>query len=189
MDPLLRAFVALFVIMDPFSSLPVFMSLTKNLRARERARAANKAALVAGATLVFFTIFGPILLEALGITVTSFQVAGGIMLFLVAIQFVLGISFAKEENQKLDVAVVLIAVPLITGPGAMTTAIILSATLGLVPVILAVLFASFATLLVLRLANPLHNFIGVQGAEIMSRLMGLLLGAIAVEFIRNGLGV
>ncbi len=189
MDSLVRAFVALFVIMDPFSSLPVFISMTKNLRARERAHAADRAALVAGATLIFFTIFGPALLEALGITAKSFEVAGGIMLFLVAIQFVLGVSFGKDENKKLDVAVVLIAVPLITGPGAMVTAIVLSATLGLGVVLLAVVLSSLVTWIVLRFANPIHKVVGTQGAEIMSRLMGLLLGAIAVEFIRTGLGV
>jgi multiple antibiotic resistance protein len=190
LDELMKAFVAIFVIMDPFASLPPFIALTKGMTPEARVSAANTAALVAGCTLVFFTLFGPALLDFMGITMSSFQIAGGIMLMLIAIQFVLGVSFSKEEqNREVNAAIVLIGVPLLCGPGVMTTAILLSSSLGLQTVIIASIAATFVTWIILNMASPIYRIIGVHGSEIMSRLMGLLLGAIAIEFIKKGLGM
>ncbi len=186
MNDILRVFIALFVVMEPFASLPVFLKLTKHMHWKDRNYAADKASLVATITLVVFTILGPWVLAILGVTIKSYLIAGGVMLFLIATQFVLGLSFAREEPDKLDVGLVLIAVPLITGPGAMTTAILLSATNSIQVVVAGALFASLATWLVLRFADRIHKLMGVQGEEILTRLMGLLLGSIAVEFIRRG---
>ncbi|MCX6777707.1 MAG: MarC family protein [Candidatus Micrarchaeota archaeon] len=189
MEPVVRAFVALFFVMQPFASINAFLSLTKNMHSRDRANAANKAVLAAALTLIIFTIIGPFILEILGVSLESFQIAGGIMLFLISLQFVLGLNVQKETPGKIDVAVVLIGVPLITGPGAMTAAILLSKTEGLNAVIWGAVLASLATFIVLRYAERIHRFIGPQGEEIMTRLMGLLLGSIAMEFIRKGFGM
>jgi multiple antibiotic resistance protein len=188
MDELIRVFIAIFVVMEPFASLPAFLTMTRNMHWKDRNRAANKAVVVAALTLVIFTLIGPGALGVLGVSMKSFQVAGGVMLFFIAAQFVLGFQIAKEEHEKLDVAVVLIAVPLITGPGAMTTAVILSANEGLNVVIAGALLASAACWVVFRFASTFHRILGVQGEEILTKLMGLLLGSIAVEFIRSGLG-
>lgn len=186
MDALLRVFISLFVVMEPFASIPVFLKLTRNMHWKERSEAATKAVVVAAITLVIFTAIGPWVLQTLGVTMKSYLIAGGVMLFFIAAQFVLGLSFAKEEHEKLDIALVVIAVPLITGPGAMTMAILLSTMNSLELVLEGALLASFGTWLVLRLAQPIHNLMGTQGEEILTRLMGLLLGSIAVEFIVRG---
>ena len=187
-ETLLKVFISLFIVTVPFASLPPFLKLTKRMHWKDQAHAADKAALVSAAVLIVCTILGPWMLEAIGVGLGSFRIAGGVMLFLIALQFVLGLSFTKEEHEKIDVALVLIAVPLITGPGAITTAVLFSTTpgIGIILVLAGISLASVANWLVLRFAQQIHNFIGTQGEEILTRLMGLLLGSIAVEFIRKG---
>jgi len=185
---ILGAAVVLIVMMDPFASLPVFLSMTKRVPNREKGAAADRAALVAGLTLIAFTLAGPPFLGLIGVSMESFMVGGGIMLLLIAISMVLGINFSQGEEQHVDVAVVLVAVPLITGPGAMTTAIILAGKTGLDNVLVAIVLASVAMWLVLRAADRVYRTIGQAGNEVISRISGLLLSAIAVEFIRHGLG-
>ena len=187
-EALLKIFISLFIVMVPFASLPAFLKLTKSSHWKDRSRAADKAVVVSALVLLLCTAFGPWVLSAIGVSLDSFRIAGGVMLFLIATQFVLGISFAKEEHEKLDVALVLIAVPLITGPGAITTAILLSTTPGIgVELVLAgITLVSVANWILFRFAEQIHNRIGQQGEEVVTRLMGLLLGSIAVEFIRKG---
>jgi len=188
-DYIVKAAIALFIIMDPFSSLPVFIALTRNIPNGNRGLAANKAALVAGVTLLVFTLIGPAFLSVIGVSMQSFTIAGGVLLLLMAISIVMGISYGKGEEHKVDVAVVLIAVPLITGPGAMTTAIILAAKYGTDSVMAAIALSTVATWLMLRSAEPIYRAIGKSGNEVLSRISGLLLAAIAVEFIRTGLSI
>jgi len=189
MDYIAKAAIALFIIMDPFSSLPVFLALTRNIPNRQKAFAANRAALVAGITLLTFTLIGPTFLSIIGVTMQSFTIAGGVLLLLMAISIVMGFDRVQGGEQKMDVAVVLIAVPLITGPGAMTTATILAVKYGTENVLLAILLSTLGTWLILRAADRIYKFIGKSGNEVLSRITGLLLAAIAVEFIRTGLGI
>ncbi|VVC04063.1 MarC family integral membrane protein [Candidatus Burarchaeum australiense] len=186
---IIKAAVALFIIMDPFSSLPVFIALTRSIPNRDRGLAANRATLVAGATLLVFTLIGPAFLSIIGVTMQSFTIAGGVLLLIMAISIVMGIDYGRGVEQKMDVAVVLIEVPLITGPGAMTTAIILAAKYGTDTVVAAIVLSTIATWLMLRSANAIYGVIGKSGNEVLSRISGLLLSAIAVEFIRSGLGI
>ncbi|MDO8340271.1 MAG: MarC family protein [Candidatus Burarchaeum sp.] len=186
---ILKAAIALFIIMDPFSSLPVFLALTRNIPNRAKAFAANRAALVAGITLLTFTLVGPTFLSIIGVTMQSFTIAGGVLLLLMAISIVMGLDRVQGGEQKMDVAVVLIAVPLITGPGAMTTAIILATKYGTDNVLLAILLSTLGTWLILRAADMVYKVIGKSGNEVLSRISGLLLAAIAVEFIRTGLSI
>ncbi|MFA6035489.1 MAG: MarC family protein [Candidatus Micrarchaeia archaeon] len=189
LEHVFRAAVVLFLMMDPFASLPVFLTMLRHIPAREKAFAANKAALVAGVTLIVFTIIGPTFLSLIGVSMASFMVGGGILLLLMSIAMVMGITFGENREEKMDVAIVLIAVPLITGPGAMTTATILAATYGMYDVLLAIVLATAAMWIVLKCADAIYRFIGPSGNEVLSRISGLLLAAIAVEFIRNGWGV
>lgn len=189
-EPILSSFIALFVIMDPFSSIPPFLALTKKMDEAQRAKAALTATLVAGGVVIGFALVGMQLLHLLGIRLESFQIAGGILLLLVAIQFTFGISFEKEnEEDKPNVAVVLIGVPLIAGPGAMTTAVLLSGTYGVWVVIAAALIATLLAYIILIGSNIIGKALGARGLEISSRLLGIVLAAIGVEYIRAGLGL
>lgn len=186
-DSVLKSLVTLFVIMDPFSSIPVFVMLTKKTKENERVRAAGVACAVAAIVLVLFMLAGPWLLGTMGITLKSFMVAGGLLLLITAIQFFLGIEFGKGRERDVGVEVVLIGTPLLTGPGVMATSIILTATFGMANVMAAALIAvavSFATLL---LSSKIHRLIGRNGLQIFSKIMAILLAAISVEFIRNGM--
>ncbi|OIO21638.1 hypothetical protein AUJ17_01670 [Candidatus Micrarchaeota archaeon CG1_02_47_40] len=191
MQHLIEAIIALFIITDPFSSIPAFLSLTAKMTNQERTNAAMTASFVAGGVLVGFTLLGPALLSILGIQLRSFQIAGGILLLLMGVQFSFGLHFEREETKKkkMEAAVVLIGVPLICGPGAMTTALLLSGSFGVPTVLLAAISATVIAYFILRLANPIHSIIGPRGLDITSRLIGILLAAIAVEFILAGLGI
>ena len=186
---IVRAAIVLFVIMDPFASLPAFLSLVKRIPNKDRNASATKAAAVAGITLMVFTLAGPPFLSLIGVTVQSFMVAGGMMLLLISMLMVLGISYGQMEEKKLDVAAVLIAVPLITGPGAMTAAIILSAAYGIGNVMVAIAISTLAMWIVLKTSGVIYWKLGPSGTEITSRISGLILEAIAVEFIRNAFGI
>ncbi len=180
-----KAFVAMFIIIDPLSSVPIFLSLTKKASASEKAKAAGEAAFVAAIALVAFILLGVPLLGTIGISLDSFKIGGGLVLLIVGIYTVLGISFS-EKKSELDVAVVLLAVPMITGPGAMSMAIILSQEYGIFVSLGASLFAVFVTWAVLRFATTLQKYLGKRGFEIYSRLFGLFVAAFAIQFIAEG---
>jgi multiple antibiotic resistance protein len=181
-----KAFLAMFVIIDPLTSVPIFLALTKKATAKQRARAARDAAIVAGVTIVLFTLVGVAFLNLIGVQMQSFKIAGGIVLLVVGVYSVLGMSFT-EKKKELEVAVVLIAVPMITGPGAMSMAIILSETYGKEVVIAASVCAVFLTWVFLRFANSVRRLLGDHGLEIYSRIFGLFVAALAIQFISEGI--
>ncbi|MCX6778066.1 MAG: MarC family protein [Candidatus Micrarchaeota archaeon] len=186
LNEFLISFVALFVIMDPFASVPVFLTITRRSSAYERMNAANRAASVAGAVLLLFMLAGPFLFQLMGITMEGFQIAGGLILLIVALSMVFGREVGRH-SADLDAAVVIVAVPLITGPGALATATILSGTYGLPTVFLAAALSIVCVWVVLRSANRLNSVIGEKGFHVLSRIMGILLAAIAVEFMKKGI--
>lgn len=181
-----KAFLSMFVIIDPLTSVPIFLTLTKKATEAQRSKAAGEAALVAGATIVLFTLIGVTFLNIIGVDIQSFKIAGGIVLLVVGVYSVLGISFT-EKKKELDVAVVLIAVPMITGPGAMSMAIILSESYGKPLVIAASVCAVFLTWVFLRFATSVRKLLGDHGLEIYSRIFGLFVAALAIQFIGEGI--
>lgn len=190
-------FVTMWVVIDPIGSIPVFIAVTMALTAKERVAAAIKAIVVSAAILVGFVVIGQLLLEALRIPLTSFQIAGGVVLFLFALTMIFGPSKPEKESKEAsgsaaDVAVFPLAVPSIASPGAMLAAVVLTdnhrfslaeqaTTSGLMLLILAV------TLLLLLAANPIHRLIGTSGASIVSRVMGLILASVAVNNVLEAL--
>lgn len=181
-----KAFLAMFVIMDPLASVPMFLTLTRGASPVQRARASGEAAVVAGVAIVIFILIGLWVLEIMGISFQSFKIAGGIVLLIVGVYSVLGIPFT-EKNKELDVAVVLIAVPMITGPGAMSMAVILAEEYGQTVTIVASVCAVFVTWVFLRFSGSINQLIGKRGLEIYSRILGLFVAAIAIEFISSGI--
>jgi multiple antibiotic resistance protein len=194
----LKIFTALLAIVDPIGSVPVFISLTDNQEQAERYRTASLAAITMAAVLIGACLFGNSVLYMFGISIASFRVGGGILLLLVAVSMFHARRSRQtpeeviEASERGGLAVVPLAVPLLSGPGAISTMIIYSAQ-GQGPAHMAILAAGSILVGVivwvsLRLAVPIGNILGRTGINIVTRLMSLLLAAIAVEFIVGGLG-
>lgn len=188
-------FVTLFIVVNPISALSMFLAVTAGMDAAKQRRVAFIAVPVSFAVLLLFIIGGGFLLEKMGISLRSFQIAGGIILFLVALDMVRGVAYVPSGSgdQATDVAIYPLAIPKIAGPGTMLTVVLLtddhrfdvvqlSLTTGVLAVVLAI------TLVVLLLAAPISRLIGSAGANIISRLMGLVLVALAVHTILSAFG-
>ena len=194
---LIREFIILFVVIDPVGSLPVFLYVTAHVPRRLHARLAIRAVMVAAIVLMVFLAGGQILMESIGMRLGSFQIAGGIILFLFALTMIFGESkpeaeIGQAERDHLDGAVFPLAMPSIASPGAMLAVVILTdnhrnsitdqaVTAGLLLLVLAF------TLGLLLLATTLQKLIGRTGASIISRVMGIILATVAVDSVVGGL--
>ena len=184
----LKSFIILVAILDPFVNLPAFVTLTKNIYELERRRIARDSVLTAGIVLLFFLFFGEALLSFLGITLSSFQIAGGLILLLIGIQLVLDIELTKEKERMKESSIsMLIGTPLLAGPGAITTLIILSGTYGFLTTLLALISSLLVVWFVFSQARTVMRIFGQRWVEIASRVMGLILAAFAVELIKTGI--
>jgi multiple antibiotic resistance protein len=194
-----RFFTALLVILNPFAVIPVFLSLTSGYSGGERQRAVTIASVTVLAVLALTAIFGDAMLAVLGASLPSFRVGGGIVLLLMALSMLRAqpdsmrtsrAETAVAERSE-NVAVVPIAVPLLAGPGSISTVIIEMHRPGAAShifwVVLVLLLVSLVLWMVLRLATPIGRALGPIGLNILNRLFGLILSAIAVEIMANGL--
>jgi multiple antibiotic resistance protein len=190
---------ALFVIADPIATIPIFINLTSGQSHDERVRTAHVTALTVAAVLVSSIFIGQPLLQLFGIRIASFRVGGGILILLMAISMLnarlsrtVGTPEEMQEgSEKDDPAVVPLGIPLVAGPGAISTIIIYahqaSDGYDLAFLVFAGLLVAVSVWIALRMADPLRNLLGKTGINIISRLAGLVLAAIAVEFIASGL--
>jgi len=186
-------------IINPIGALPVYLSLAPDQQAIEVPRTARMAAIAVFITLTLFMVFGQHILDFFSISLASFRVGGGILLLLMAISMLHGqLSTAKhtkqealESTQKETIAVVPLAIPILSGPGAISTVIILSHQAFSWPqkliLFVVIVICTIATYAILRLAKPLNRLLGLIGSNIATRVMGLILSAIAVEFIAEGI--
>ena len=194
-----RFFTALLVILDPFAAIPIFLSLTRDYSTAERRRAVTLAAVTVAIVLSLSAMFGETMLTVLGTSLPSFRVGGGIVLLLMALtmlraqpdQMRTTPAEKAEAAGRENIAIVPIAIPLLAGPGSISTVIIQmhrpGAEFHLLWVIAVILLVTLLLWIVLRLANPIGQLLGPIGLNIMNRLFGLILTAIAVEIIANGL--
>ncbi len=187
LDQFIFAFVTLFVILDPFASIPAFFMLTRKMNDDERRAVAHKAVLLAAILAFVFLFAGNLLLDKLGISLSSFKVAGGIILGIMGLETILGFSVSREKKEDKDSIAVLIATPLLTGPGMITTVIVLGQQVGQLVTAAAALLALAVAFVVLHYAPLLRNALGDRVINVFSKIMGLILLALAVEFIRTGL--
>ncbi len=190
-DVFIKTFVPLFAIMDPFLSVPVFLSMTRGMNAEKKAGIAKEATLVAGIVLFAFLFFGETIMRFLGITISALRVGGGLVLLLMGLQLVLGFKLEEEREIGHSSAGMIIGTPLITGPGVITTTIILAnqyetTAEGFLAVILGAAAALLLTWLTIRNSNIVQKILGNEGTHILSRVMGLLLAATAVQFMAQG---
>ncbi|WP_370283428.1 MarC family protein [Pseudooceanicola sp.] len=194
---LITAFVALFVIIDPIGLTPLFAALTQGDPQSRRRAVGIRACLVALFILSLFTIFGEAVLGFVGISMPAFRIAGGILLFLTALDMLFERRTkrredkADEEEEGDDPSVFPLAIPLIAGPGAIATVILLAgrdpglpgilSTIGVTVAVLLVVFALFLT------AGLLERLLGRVGINVVTRLLGMLLAALSVQFVLDGL--
>ncbi len=202
LDLFISAFVTFFVVIDPPGCAPIYASLTKDATAAQRRSMAIRAALIAAGILLVFALFGEQLLGALHIELNSFRIAGGVMLFLIAIDMVFEKRTERREDraQKIietpeieDVSVFPMAMPMIAGPGSIASVMLLmSQNEGLdrsIIVLSALGAVLLLTLLALIAAGPIMRVLGSKAEAVITRLLGVLLAALASQFIIDGLRV
>lgn len=180
----MHAFVTLLVIMDPFGGLPVFMTLTKDYTPERQKRSAHRATRVSFLLLLVFVFVGKGVLDFFGISLFSFQVGGGLILLILGLLYVLNINQHDDINYDKDI-IIPMATPLIAGPGAITAIILLVSQYGYVIPLLAMIANLLIFWVAMYYARHINKALGEQGLEIMSRIMGLLLVALAIEMIRT----
>lgn len=199
-DPafLITAFVALFVVIDPIGLSPLFVALTQGMTAAQRRAIAIRACLVSLGIILVFAFFGEAVLGFIGISMPAFRVAGGILLFLTALDMLFERRQKRREDQAEedditadDPSVFPLAIPLIAGPGSIATIILLvgqtEGALGIVS-LLAVLLAVLSIVFILFLASGLlEKLLGKTGINVVTRLLGMLLAALSVQFVLDGL--
>jgi len=183
---IIYSFAALFIILDPILSVPVFTTMTKGLSPIEIHKQAFIAVAVAGVLMYLFLVFNRIIFDILGLTMPSFQIAGGILLFILGIQEALGIEIGRCKDQTTTAAGVVIGTPLLCGPGTITTVMLLSTDYGLFIPFVAITLALLATWLVLYYAEKIQHILGDVVTDIMGKVLGMLVAAIAVEIIASG---
>ena len=183
-------FIIFFAVVDPIGTVPVFIAVTNHFDAAARNKVALISILVAAAVLLFFVVAGELILTAMSISLTAFQIAGGIVLFLFALTMIFGESKPGEEmkliNAHKEAAVFPLAVPSIASPGAMLAAVLLTDSdkytvfqqLQTVGVILAVLVVTY---FLMRISGKINQLIGYSGASVVSRVMGLILASVATS--------
>jgi multiple antibiotic resistance protein len=194
----ISAFTAIFSIVNPVSGVMSFISLTSHMSEADKIYVAKRSVVIGCIVAIVFAVLGELILKFFDITADSLRVAGGILLFLVAIDMLFARttreSITKEEisdaSHRENISIFPMAMPMLTGPGAITTIILYTTekSVGLkLFVILAILLTFLITFLIFRFSDHFTKVVGMTGMMVMTRLMGLFLGAIAITFITNGI--
>jgi multiple antibiotic resistance protein len=199
-DLLINALVTLIVLIDPPGLAPIFLGLTNGMNRAERMQVAMRGCIIAAVILIIFAITGAAILSLFGITLGAFRIAGGLLLFWIAFEMIF--EKRQERHEKSaeraitkdhisNTAVFPLAIPLVAGPGAISAVILLAGSfgepverVGLIGVILFCLAVLFVTLVI---AERLDRFLGFTGRMILTRLLGVILAALAVQFVVDGI--
>jgi multiple antibiotic resistance protein len=186
---LVRTFVAVFVLADALGNAPIVLILTKGMETTERNHVVDRATVVATAVLLLFAFIGQPILNYLHISIASLQVAGGLLLLLIALDMLNGKLDEPIVEGDRDVAITPLALPLLAGPGTLTTVMLLmsEAPNAHISVIGGILGAMIVSWLIFRQANRVSHWIGAEGALIATKLLGFLLAALAVEIGSAGI--
>ena len=183
---LVKAFITLFVVMDPPGNVPIFIAVTRVMGKEARKRELNHAVVVATLLLLLFAFLGKFVLDVLNISLDSFMVAGGILLLLVSFDLLREHKYLIKEAGR-GIGAVPIGTPLLAGPGAITTVMVIIQSRGPFVALFAILSAIIATKLILGQSERIYRVMGTEGSEVLSRVMGILVAAIAIQFIRDGI--
>jgi multiple antibiotic resistance protein len=200
-EQLLKTFILFFVVIEPISMVPLFGALTRGAEAGYRRRMALKAVAISAGIFIVFALVGDYLLQALNVSVNAFKIAGGLLLFMLSVDMVFArnsglrsttVREQDEARHREDISVFPMAFPLIAGPGALATLLLVVAevrgemtevalTLGVVMLVLLI------TLILLLATTPVMRVLGVTGANVVSRLLGVVLTALAVQYVIDGI--
>lgn len=199
-DSIFSAFLTILVTIDPPGLAPLFLALTRGMTREQRTQVSVRATTIASAIMILFAIVGAVVLSGLGITLPAFRVAGGLLLFYIAFEMVFerrqdrkekSADMAITRDQIQDIAAFPLAIPLIAGPGALSATVLLSGSFqgiaaksALVGIILVCLGLTY---LVFVLAERIDRFLGQTGRTILTRLLGVILAALAVQFVADGI--
>jgi len=190
---------AIFFVVDPMGVIPIFMAMTRDDSPQKRREMARRASIVAFFVLTLFAVAGTLIFKVFGVTLGAFKVAGGVLLLLTSLEMLraqpqrtrVTPEEAKEGAEKEDVAIVPLAIPLLAGPGSIATVTALMGRAGrkafAVPVILSIALTCLASYLMLVAADRISQFLGVTGLNVMNRVIGLIIGALAVQFMFDGI--
>ena len=184
---IIYAFAALFVILDPILSVPIFASMTKGQSSKEIHKQAFIAVAVAGILMYIFLIFNTAIFSILGLTLSTFQIAGGILLFLLGMEMALGIDISRSKDATPTAAGVVIGTPILCGPGAITTVMLLSKDYGILVPFIAITLCLAVTWIILYYSAAIQNILGTVITDIMGRVLGMLVAAIAIKIIFSGI--
>lgn len=209
---LLTSTIALFVVMDPVGVIPLYVSLTRNMSNNERKVISSNAVITTGILLLVFAIAGTTILSIFGVTISSFMIAGGILLFIVAIELLTRgewtfgnprtiANIRKKSPDKANYltpdsesvsggesGVVPLAFPLLAGPGAITSVMISYQSNGLLISILSIAIVIGLTFMILRIAGSINRLLGQRGSMIVTRVFAVIVAAIAVQYVIQGVG-
>ncbi len=189
---------AVFFVVDPIGVVPLFLAMTSNDTREKVKRTAARACLVAGGLVLFFALFGGVVFKVFGVSLGAFRVAGGILLLITALDMLRARTSETRTTPgetlagagKEDIAIVPLAMPLLAGPGTIATVMVLmskgKSLESAIPVLLAVVITFLSTYVILRAAGLVQKVLGQSGVAILERVMGLILAAIAVQFVADG---
>ncbi len=198
MENFIANFVLFFAVIDPIGTVPVFIAVTKQLTHQQKLMTATKAVTIAFFVLLFFAVAGELIFTAIDIPLSAFQIAGGIILFLFALTMILGDGKPESEIKQLETqnqtAAFPLAIPSIASPGAILAAVIMTdnsrfSIMEQASVILSMTSVLVITLILLLCSGFLYRIIGSSGANITSRVMGIILASLAVTQVLTGISV
>jgi multiple antibiotic resistance protein len=187
-DDLLKSVVSLFIVVNPIGKVPLFITLTEKMEKQNKKLVSKNAIITTAVLLTVFAIAGIQLLSIFGISIFSFMVAGGVLLFIISIEFLTHGEWRYGSSSiSGDSGIVPLAFPLLAGPGAITTVIISLQAYGWIVSIISIVVVVLATYVILHLENPISKILGRRGATVTTRVFAIFLAAIAVQYIVEGL--
>ena len=199
LDFAISALLTLFVVVDPVGLVPTFLAVTEDLPREARRSVAVRASIIAGAILIGTALIGDWLLHTLSISLPAFRIAGGLLLFSIASEMVFGVRLRREsreaeeavEEHVRNIAAFPLAIPLLAGPGAIAATVLLAGRAGGNPVLIAILIGvvvlvAAACFLAFLFAERIGRSLGMTGNIVLSRLLGVLLAALAVQYVVDG---
>ncbi len=187
LENIFLSFIPLFVAVDAIGILPIFASLTEGLKKEDKTKIVLESMLTASALAIGFMLIGKVVFRLLGITVSDFMIAGGAILFCIAITDTINPA-KKRRIPSSEIGAVPLGTPLIVGPAVLTTSLVIIPHYGLLPTMISVIANILLAGLILHTSSKLMGFLGDAGSKALSKIMSLLLAAIAVMLIRKGLG-
>jgi multiple antibiotic resistance protein len=187
-DDILKSVISLFVVVNPIGKVPIFITLTEKMEKQNRRLVSTNAIITTALLLTVFAVAGIQLLSIFGISIFSFMIAGGVLLFIISIEFLTHGEWRYGGSSiSGDSGIVPLAFPLLAGPGAITTVIISLQAYGWVVAIISIVFVVSVTYLVLQLGNPILRILGSRGSLVATRVFAIFLAAIAVQYVVEGL--